>query len=226
MTVQNFVNQMEPWAKWQHEHGGLLPEVALAQWGCETAWGTSEAWLHGWNPAGISPEGHIAKYATVLEGMEAYVATVNNGYYTAVKEAAARGPIAQAIALGESPWAGGHYNNGSGDGSTLVAILTEDRKVPPPSTPATHTPPPPASNPPAVTPPWYEEAASHWHYTESVGKVLTGFYAVMDRAPSGVLEWQNVATWGYEIFDGKATLGGVLTAISELPGAPVKLRLA
>ena len=104
---------------------GLWTSVVLAQWADETAWGTSHAWVYGHNPAGISPGGKIASYPSPGAGFAAYVLTMNLDYYVKVRDSRIDGPVAQALELGNSEWAGGHYiaEGSSTPGSALVAII-------------------------------------------------------------------------------------------------------
>lgn len=88
---------------------GVLPSVILAQWGCETAWGTSSDFVDGHNFAGISSGGVVIAYPNYPAGLEAYIEVLNLAIYEPVRAAAADGPDAEAKALGASPWAGDHY---------------------------------------------------------------------------------------------------------------------
>ena len=120
-TEAEFIASILPEAQKAAATIGWWPSVVLAQWADETGWGTSSAWLDGHNPAGISPNGEIAAYPSIAAGVVAYEDTALSSYYTSVYAAQSLGPEAQATALGESPWAGGHY--GSPPGSNLVAII-------------------------------------------------------------------------------------------------------
>ncbi len=103
---------------------GLWTSVVLAQWADETAWGTSPAFVFGCNFAGVSPGGKIATYPSESAGLAAYVETMNLPFYDAVRIAKSEGARVQALALGYSPWAAGHYEAvGGGAGSALVAII-------------------------------------------------------------------------------------------------------
>jgi hypothetical protein len=93
---------------------GWWPAVILAQWGNETAWGTSVAFVEGKNFAGVSSGGKVLSYPNYPAGLAAYEWVAKLSYYDAVRAAHDAGPIAEAKALGESPWAGGHYE---GDGA-------------------------------------------------------------------------------------------------------------
>lgn len=86
---------------------GVLPSVILAQWADETATGTSSAFVKGNNYAGISYAG-VSSFPTKAAGLNAYIATLNHSTYASVR--AAQGSQNQAVALGASPWAGGHYD--------------------------------------------------------------------------------------------------------------------
>lgn len=87
---------------------GVLTSVILAQFADETTEGASSAFVHGNNFAGVSGGGKVLSYPTKLYGLDAYIETLNLPYYDSVR--AASGRLAQAIALGKSPWAAGHYN--------------------------------------------------------------------------------------------------------------------
>lgn len=103
---------------------GLFTSVVLAQWADETAYGTSRAFLLGNNFAGVSPGGVVASYPSQAAGLQAYIDTMNLKYYDPVRAAKAAGSRDQAVALGEGPWAAGHYEAiGGGPGSALVAII-------------------------------------------------------------------------------------------------------
>jgi Mannosyl-glycoprotein endo-beta-N-acetylglucosaminidase len=103
----------------------VWPSVILAQWGIETAWGTSSAFVDGHNFAGISSGGQVLSYPNYPAGLEAYVWVLGLDYYAAVREAHESGPIDQAYALGASPWAAGHYRAAGStvDGSLLVQVI-------------------------------------------------------------------------------------------------------
>jgi hypothetical protein len=222
MNPTEFVKAFTAWADWCSKKTGVEPLVILAQWADETGWATSEHWLVDHNPAGISPGGVVAHYDTVEVGMTAYVSTLNLEIYNPVR--AASGVIDQALALGASPWAAGHYEDaGKGPGSGLVAILVDSLGVK-----STPTPPEPVTPPsaPVPTSTWDEQAAAHWEYTEATGKILTAWYAVMDAHPTTTAEWHQIATWAFQVSEKKATLGGVLALISQLPGAQFRVNLA
>ncbi len=129
----------------------LWPSVVLAQWGIETAWGTSEAFVNGHNFAGVSSGGKVLAYANYAEGLAAYIWVLGLDYYAAVRAAHDEGPVAQAHALGASPWAASHYRAAGSDvdGSLLVDVIADyglerfDATLDG-SGPGTPPPPPPA----------------------------------------------------------------------------------
>lgn len=123
MSDQTFINDVVSLAQAASAKTGVRPSVIIAQWCNETGFGTSEAWNVGNNFAGVSPGGVIASYPNKLAGLQAYIDTMNNGYYNAVKDAGKQGAIAQAEALGRSPWAASHYGNPPG--SDLVSIIEQ-----------------------------------------------------------------------------------------------------
>ena len=125
---------------------GLWTSVVLAQWANETFFGTSRAFLQGNNFAGVSPGGVVASYPSQSAGLSAYIETMNLATYDGVRAAKEVGAREQAIVLGASPWAGGHYENAAnaGPGSALVDLIdglnlgaydgAEDQLNPPPPT--------------------------------------------------------------------------------------------
>ena len=106
---------------------GVFPSVILAQWGVETAWGTSEAWVDGHNFAGVSRNGVVLSYPTYEAGLSSYETVLLLAIYNPVRRAHSRGPNEQAIALGESPWAASHYEAQGSDepGSLLVQVIAD-----------------------------------------------------------------------------------------------------
>lgn len=119
-----WLTQMEPWATYASQQTGLTPQLILAQWANETGWGTSYAYTHNNNLAGI---GITTDHATGLvaptlqAGVQAYITAINHddgGAYSHIKTAGAgltntKKTQAQAAALAASPWAGGHYGGGA-----------------------------------------------------------------------------------------------------------------
>lgn len=123
-----FVNLMAPYAKLASSQVGWDSNLILAQWACETGWGSSYQWKTNFNPAGLNITSDASMgsgYGSVAGGVKAWVDFIlgdKAGYYNGVK--AAVGPAAQAVALGNSPWAAGKYDAGTGPGSTLLSILS------------------------------------------------------------------------------------------------------
>jgi Mannosyl-glycoprotein endo-beta-N-acetylglucosaminidase len=168
----------------------VWPSVILAQWGIETAWGTSSAFVEGHNFAGVSSGGHVLGYPNYPAGLEAYVWVLGLDYYAAVRDAHDHGWEAQAYALGASPWAAGHYRavGSDVDGSLLVGVIGaynlarfdyldgESPGKPP-------TPPPPFSKLDSVT-------ASRI--------VDRAFLLVLNRSPSG----DEFKTWTESLMAG------------------------
>lgn len=120
MTPSQFFAAAAPFAKWAHMDTGVLEGVVLAQWADENGF--------VWPPPGNNPgnvgntlHGGMVNYANITQGVAAYIQTMQLGYYKAVR--AAQTWQAQAVALGESPWAAGHY--GSPPGSALVDIIEQ-----------------------------------------------------------------------------------------------------
>jgi hypothetical protein len=118
-----FVGRMEAEADRASAATGVLRSVILAQWGLETAWGSSPAWLNQCNPAGIGWNGHTyTSFATIAAGIDGWIQTMRLACYAAVRAATTRNT--QAVALGLSPWAGGHYiAPPGGPGSALLDVI-------------------------------------------------------------------------------------------------------
>jgi hypothetical protein len=138
MTPEQFFEAALPYADRAHASTGVLVSVILSQWANENG--------YRWPPPGNNPgnvgnteHGGMVNYATIDEGVAAYIHTMLLGYYSAVR--AAKGPTAQARALGASPWAAGHY--GSPPGTNLIAVINaynltrfDGAQPPPPPAPA------------------------------------------------------------------------------------------
>ena len=127
MTPADFAHTYRPEAIEVETATGIEADVLLAQWGVETGWGSAInnrnnlgniRCFGGWPCAG-----GFAQFASLNDFVSAAVQTWHNGYYAAVL--AAVGPAAQLRAIGASAWDAGHYNNGGGPGSSLLAACQE-----------------------------------------------------------------------------------------------------
>lgn len=143
-NVKTFVSQMGGYAQQAEAATGINASVILAQWGNETGWGSSSAWLNNFNPAGIGITSDAvagASYGSPAGGVKAYIDFVNNNpRYQMVKNAGVNNPNAQAVAFGESGWAAGQYNDGGGPGSSLISNLSMFTPTGATATPAATTP--------------------------------------------------------------------------------------
>lgn len=122
MTSASFVSDVLPDAQIASSATGVPVSVIIAQWANETGWGTSQAWQQGNNYAGVSPGGSVASYPTRAAGLAAYISTLLNPFYNAVRSAGTSAGAADA--LGRSPWAASHYDSGTGPGSMLLGEIT------------------------------------------------------------------------------------------------------
>lgn len=122
MTPQEFAAAYLPTAETVSSATGIDAYVLLAQWAVETAWGSAIYNANNLGNIRCSPTS-FCQYANLQEFADAAIATWRNGYYGAVLATA--GAEAQLIAIGESPWDAGHYNNGGGPGSSLVAAFAQ-----------------------------------------------------------------------------------------------------
>jgi hypothetical protein len=221
MTPDQFIAALAPWANWCSPQTGVDRSVILAQWALETGWGSSVAWLEGHNPAGISGGGHPLSYSSVQEGMNAYVETMRLEYYNGVRQARPQGAIAQAKALGISPWDAGHYGGAANPGSTLVAII-EQHNLQRFDAPENH--------PPIVTPgkatTWDVMVPSQWKFLEACWALSDAWYSIVQRHPNTPAEWHLIGSLAVEISEGKSTLGGAIVEISQNVAGATKLKLA
>ena len=113
--------------------------LILAQWGVERGWQTPSL-LDGYNVGNVgaipgfpsvpgtgqagSP-GNFALAQTAEQGVDEYVTVAQNGLYAGVAAAYGGGALAQAQALGASPWDAGHYAvNGQAGAKLSAAIQT------------------------------------------------------------------------------------------------------
>jgi hypothetical protein len=140
LSDAQFFTTALPYARRAHTATGALTSVILAQWADETAYGGPD-WSVDHNPGNVgSFTGRpVNSFPTLTAGVAAYIQTMLDPDYAAVRSAV--GYVAQSIALGESPWAASHYDDGNGPGSILITIvqsfdLTQyDQPAPPPPPP-------------------------------------------------------------------------------------------
>ena len=118
----SFFDEALPYAEEAHARTGVLVSVILAQWADETAYGGPDWSVHH-NPGNVGSFDNqpVASFPTLSAGTDAYVQTMNNGLYNAVKHAV--GWQAQCVALGRSPWASAHYNAKAYDAGVRGAAL-------------------------------------------------------------------------------------------------------
>lgn len=130
-NVHAFITIALPYALQAHQALKWQTSVLLAQWGFEHGWSVPDSQGYNWGNTTYAPgcqyqQGSRFCYApTPAEGLREYVYTAQLGYYDGVRAAAAHGADATALALGQSPWDGGHYGGDSGGqpGSALLGIM-------------------------------------------------------------------------------------------------------
>lgn len=116
-NMQQFINEILPFAQEQSRRTGIPVSVFLAQSGNETGWGTSSAWTKHLNPAGIDITGPgVAggSYPNIAAAFQAYANRLSGigergqgPFMSLVKQHA---PVPSILkALEQSPWAAGHY---------------------------------------------------------------------------------------------------------------------
>lgn len=138
----------------QRALGFNRPDVFLAQWADETAWGESPLAVNHHNLAGINYNGvactnwqGFGSYASLAQFVMGYLSTIRlNGWgypeFLATKDGTFE---EQAHALGASSWAASHYraDGSTVDGSTLLGFARDmglDQVAPTPAPPPDPSP--------------------------------------------------------------------------------------
>ncbi len=135
-----------PYAQQEFAATGVHVSVVLAQWADEQGFQWPAMYNNPGNVGDPVSDGQVG-YPTVEAGVQASIDTMLLGYYAGVR--AAVGWLAQCYALGQSPWAGGHYDAAGGPpGTDLVTIindynLTQYDGAAPPAPPKPPAPPAP-----------------------------------------------------------------------------------
>ena len=135
MTLTTVPDRILAYARTGKDKTGLPAGVILAQWILETGGFTSDLFITAHNFAGIKYHGEYAgrngfsAYPDENTGFNDWVRTIMLGYYDSVRAVASSLGGAQVvmIALGQSPWDAGHYDNGTGAGSSLIALYKSDQ---------------------------------------------------------------------------------------------------
>lgn len=128
MTPALFVETYGKLADRASAQSGINRWAILAQWADETGWGTSHLAVHDANLAGIECTGRYAcdggfsKYPLLDIFVKDWVHVMSFPNYAHIPRGANTDVIATCKAIGESPWAGGHYSGGGYPGSDLVGI--------------------------------------------------------------------------------------------------------
>jgi len=111
--------------------------VMLAQWGVEHGWSIPDYTGYNWGNSSAIPgfpsvgglnvpgsPGAFAYAYTPLQGVDIYTIFTKMSFYTGVWQNYPNGPVAQAKALGQSPWDAGHYQEGGGiPGQSLLNAM-------------------------------------------------------------------------------------------------------
>lgn len=149
MGDANYLNAMAPYARRASQETGIPASVILAQWSIETAWGTSKGARARNNHGGISwgsaavpswskavkldkrpanEGGYYMVYNNVNDYVDDYIHVMSNSKYAAVRAAGkTEGLQDDAYALGNSPYAGGHYAVNGVKGQSIVNTIRANR---------------------------------------------------------------------------------------------------
>jgi hypothetical protein len=113
--------------------------VILAQWGFEQGWNIPGYTGYNWGNSSAIPgfpsiggtnqpgsPGAFAYAYSPLQGVAIYETFTKMNFYVGVWQAYPNGPVAQAEALGQSPWDAGHYQEGGGQpGQSLLNAMND-----------------------------------------------------------------------------------------------------
>ncbi len=128
MDATTFVAEVGGYADQAAKETGLNRWAILTQWALETGWGAPNS-TFGWNNlAGIIYHGEyedangFTRYPSLSAFVQDYVAVLRQPNMHVILTSAGKSIADQLVAFGESPWAGSHYNNGHGPGSSLIAL--------------------------------------------------------------------------------------------------------
>lgn len=155
MTPEAFVRSYRHYAEIAARGTGLSRWTILAQWAAETGWGESRLARQGNNLAGITGirggKRVFLTYPSLDAFVAAYIATMRNGYYGRVLASANQPIEKQLLALGNSPWAAGHYRTGGQNGGLLLSVWQRIERLVPKPTEQPEEPKPPESQTPAAS---------------------------------------------------------------------------
>ena len=111
--------------------------VLLAQWGIEQGWTLPGYTGYNWGNSSAIPgfptvpgtgqvgsPGQFAYAPNAQVGIEIHSTFTKMGFYTGVWQAYPQGPLAQATALGQSPWDAAHYTADGVPGDALTRAIT------------------------------------------------------------------------------------------------------
>lgn len=121
-------------AKDCHDKTHIPVSVILAQWILETGGFKSNLFRYCYNLAGIkyheayTDSNGFSCYPSLEVAATDWIRTISLGYYDNVRHVSSTTDKVEEVfsALGESPWDAGHYNNGQGPGSSLLALYKAD----------------------------------------------------------------------------------------------------
>lgn len=146
MAQKQFLDQMAPYARAASQQTGVPVSLILAQWGIESAWGTSKGFRTRNNVGGISygsptppswsnairmeprpanEGGYYMVYGNLDGYVKDYVTVMKNKRYDGVRAAAkTEGLVDDARAMGVSGYAAGQYKGAGGvPGDSLIATI-------------------------------------------------------------------------------------------------------
>jgi len=128
VNAAEFVAEVGPYADQVASATGLNRWAVITQWALETGWGSPNS-TFGWNNlAGIIFHGEYSdangftQYPSLEAFTQDYIAVLRQPNMAVILASAGKSIGEQLVAFGQSPWAGSHYNNGRGPGSSLVSL--------------------------------------------------------------------------------------------------------
>ncbi len=125
-SAASFWPEALPWAQQVHSKiPWLFISVILAQWASETGYGGPDWYLYN-NPGNVGDPaaGGQTTFPTMQAGVNEYAVVIQQADYYGLRSCSS--PTSQSYALGQSPWAAGHYEaDGPPPGEDLVKIISE-----------------------------------------------------------------------------------------------------
>lgn len=133
---QAYFDRMRPYATNASVRLSIPVSVILGQWALETYYGASDVAIRANNHGGIKhvatsidsgAYGVYAKYASISQFVDDYVRVMSLSYYSDVREAPDTDIEGTVLRLGQSPYAGSHYEIDGRPGASVLGVIQANR---------------------------------------------------------------------------------------------------